>query len=70
MQHAFSAAGCGQSAATAASDDLERQKVVRMSREELLPLLASGAFREVKWTATVALALLRPEAVDASQVSH
>ena len=41
------------------SDDAERQDKVELSQEELLEAVLAGAFAEVKWTATVALSLLR-----------
>lgn len=39
--------------------DLERQDVVRCTEEELLQYVLDGKFGEIKWTATVALSLLR-----------
>jgi len=39
--------------------ELERQDVLRLSRKELFDALMDGKFREIKWTATVALALLQ-----------
>lgn len=39
--------------------ELERQEVVRLSKKEILEALLLGRFREIKWTATVALALLQ-----------
>mgnify|MGYP001221117611 CR=1 FL=1 len=41
------------------SDDWESQQVVTLTRHELLQLVTEQHFGEVKWTATVALALLR-----------
>ena len=41
------------------SDDAERQDKVELSQEELLEAVLAGEFAEVKWTATVALSLLR-----------
>lgn len=41
--------------------ELERQDRIKLSRQELLQALELGRFREIKWTATVALALLREE---------
>ena len=38
--------------------ELERQDMVRLSRTQLVEELLKGRFREIKWTATVALALL------------
>ena len=42
-----------------ASDDAESQQLLHLSEHALLDALISGEFQEVKWTATVALALLR-----------
>jgi ADP-ribose pyrophosphatase YjhB (NUDIX family) len=42
-----------------APGELERQDVIELSREELLEAVLAGKFKEIKWTATVALALLR-----------
>ena len=39
--------------------DYESQSVVRLQRGELEEALLAGRFQEVKWTATIALALLR-----------
>jgi 8-oxo-dGTP pyrophosphatase MutT (NUDIX family) len=36
----------------------EHQEVIELSRDELLDALLKGKFQEIKWTATVALALL------------
>eukprot|EP00980_Cylindrotheca_fusiformis_P031669 scaffold26767_cov117-Cylindrotheca_fusiformis.AAC.4 len=41
--------------------DLERQDLVRHSEKELVELLLQGKFGEIKWTATVALALLNSQ---------
>ena len=41
--------------------ELEPQDRIKLSRSELLKALEAGKFREIKWTATVALALLRDE---------
>jgi ADP-ribose pyrophosphatase YjhB (NUDIX family) len=41
--------------------ELERQDVVLLTRTQLVEALLSGMFKEIKWTATVALALLRTE---------
>jgi ADP-ribose pyrophosphatase len=41
--------------------DLERQDLVRYTEKELVDLLLSGKFGEIKWTATVALALLNSQ---------
>ena len=39
--------------------DLERQDLIKLSGEELIESVLSGRFKEIKWTATVALALLK-----------
>mmetsp|Transcript_45893 Transcript_45893/g.111169 ORF Transcript_45893/g.111169 Transcript_45893/m.111169 type:complete len:310 (-) Transcript_45893:2749-3678(-) len=39
--------------------DLERQDIVKCTQEELLQYVLDGKFGEIKWTATVALSLLR-----------
>jgi 8-oxo-dGTP pyrophosphatase MutT (NUDIX family) len=39
--------------------ELERQDVVLLTRNELVEKLLVGDFQEIKWTATIALALLR-----------
>jgi hypothetical protein len=39
--------------------DLEAQRVHTLTRQELLSALLEGKFKEVKWTATVALAILK-----------
>jgi 8-oxo-dGTP pyrophosphatase MutT (NUDIX family) len=39
--------------------ELERQDVVLLTRDELVEKLLAGDFQEIKWTATIALALLR-----------
>lgn len=44
-----------------AEGELERQDIIRLSRSQLLEALLSGKFREMKWTATVALALLQEQ---------
>ena len=38
--------------------DLEAQHVERLTREQLLDALVASQFVEVKWTATISLALL------------
>ena len=38
--------------------ELEKQHLIRFTKSELLEALLQGKFREIKWTATVALALL------------
>ena len=45
-----------------ATTDLEAQRVVRLSEAELRDAVTSERFREVKWTAAVALALLTLDA--------
>jgi 8-oxo-dGTP pyrophosphatase MutT (NUDIX family) len=42
-----------------APGELERQDLIALTRDELVESVLSGKFREIKWTATVALALLR-----------
>jgi ADP-ribose pyrophosphatase YjhB (NUDIX family) len=44
-----------------AQGELERQDVVRLTRAQLVEALLAGKFREIKWTATVALALLQDQ---------
>ena len=39
--------------------DLERQQIIRLSQNELMEAVLDGKFQEIKWTATIALALLR-----------
>ena len=39
--------------------ELERQDIVKLTREQLLEYLLDGKFQEIKWTATIALALLK-----------
>mmetsp|Transcript_63597 Transcript_63597/g.105754 ORF Transcript_63597/g.105754 Transcript_63597/m.105754 type:complete len:201 (-) Transcript_63597:89-691(-) len=56
--HAFFADDCVPSHQRA-QGDAESQHVVRLSRSGLLSALAEARFQEVKWTATIALALLR-----------
>jgi ADP-ribose pyrophosphatase len=43
----------------ARSDDAEKQQLLQLSENELLEAVLAGQFQEVKWTATVALALLQ-----------
>jgi len=45
-------------AAAVAGADLEAQRPLELTKREILEALRSGRFKEVKWTATVALALL------------
>jgi len=42
-----------------AEGESEKQKCVRLTREELVEALLAGKFQEIKWTATIALALLK-----------
>ena len=60
--HAYFADACVPAERTVARKgargDLERQHVLRLSRSELQEALLAGRFGEVKWTATIALALL------------
>jgi len=56
--HSFLASRCKPSRITVASDDMEKQTRVTVTRQELLKLLLSNQFQEVKWSNTVALALL------------
>ena len=42
-----------------AEGELERQDQVELTKPELIEALLSGQFKEIKWTATVALAILR-----------
>eukprot|EP00934_Nitzschia_sp_Nitz4_P002327 Nitzschia sp. Nitz4//scaffold5_size260463//22619//23551//NITZ4_000941-RA/size260463-processed-gene-0.109-mRNA-1//-1//CDS//3329555217//2327//frame0 len=46
-----------------AQGELERQDVVQLTKEELVKALLGGKFQEIKWTATVALALLQDAGV-------
>ena len=39
--------------------ELERQDIIQLTKDELLQNLLDGRFQEIKWTATIALALLR-----------
>ena len=50
-----------QRSSMVAEGELERQDLVKLSREELREALLSGMFKEIKWTACVALALLQTE---------
>lgn len=45
-------------AAVVGAADLEAQHLLKLSKDQLLEALLEGNFREIKWTATVALALL------------
>jgi ADP-ribose pyrophosphatase len=44
-----------------AQGESERQDIVELSREQLLEALLDGKFEEIKWTATIALALLKTQ---------
>lgn len=55
----FLAEGVHPAAVKVLSDDLESQQWVHLTGEEVLQALLRGEFQEVKWTATVALALLQ-----------
>lgn len=44
-----------------AMGESERQDIVYLSRDELLEALLAGKFQEVKWTATIALAILQTQ---------
>jgi 8-oxo-dGTP pyrophosphatase MutT (NUDIX family) len=44
-----------------ADGELERQDIVRLTRSQLIESVLAGKFKEIKWTATVALALLRTD---------
>jgi ADP-ribose pyrophosphatase YjhB (NUDIX family) len=55
--HCFLARGASRSSRAAASDELEQQLVVRLSRAALLTRYLAADLREIKWTATVGLAL-------------
>ena len=57
----FVARGCVASKKFKASDDLEKQTVVRYSARALRDMLFRGAFKEVKWANTVAMGLLLAE---------
>eukprot|EP00037_Helgoeca_nana_P034421 m.421620 g.421620 ORF g.421620 m.421620 type:complete len:245 (+) comp34423_c0_seq1:302-1036(+) len=58
--HPFVAKQCAPSTKVAVSDDLEGQDRTYLSDAELRARLMDGSFQEIKWTATVALALLLP----------
>ena len=58
----FLARSCFKSDQFKASDDLERQTLVTLTRDELRRLLLKGAFAEVKWANTVALSLVTMDA--------
>ena len=45
-----------------AEGELERQDIVLLTRSQLIESVLQGKFKEIKWTATVALALLKTEA--------
>ena len=56
------------------ASDLEAKAVVRLPREVLAQHVLKGDFKDVKWTATVSLALLRLEyhaaAADVAREGH
>ena len=61
--HAYYAAGARPAAgAGKGHDDAEKQRRVLLDEGEVRAALAKGEFREVKWTATIALALMLPRA--------
>lgn len=65
--HAFFADGCYESAASRLPRaDLEAQARVALPLGELRSALRAGEFQEVKWSATIALALLALDAADAN----
>ena len=74
MPHCRSASTSGQdvdAAAAHATGDAEAQRILRLTQAELTEALMQSRFGEVKWTATVAVALLRlrqqpPRAADGS----
>ena len=43
--------------------ELERQDIIKLTREELIEYLLDGKFQEIKWTATIALALLKTSTI-------
>ena len=47
-----------------ATGESEKQEKVILSREALLEALLGGQFQEVKWTATIALAILKTQQID------
>lgn len=57
----YLASNAHKAAAGAVSDEVERQQLLWMSESELRKAVLDGKFLEVKWSATVALALLRLE---------
>eukprot|EP00960_Hanusia_phi_P046918 758105-Hanusia_phi.AAC.2 len=59
--YAFLGQECHKSSKAAESDDLEAQTPVYLDVKELRNEVVKGSFKEVKWTATIALALLSME---------
>eukprot|EP00730_Choanoeca_flexa_P013532 TRINITY_DN5420_c1_g1_i1.p1 TRINITY_DN5420_c1_g1~~TRINITY_DN5420_c1_g1_i1.p1 ORF type:complete len:236 (+),score=21.77 TRINITY_DN5420_c1_g1_i1:170-877(+) len=53
----FLARKCRRAAKRLASDDLESQKYVKLTKEELRHAMLSHRFKEIKWSGTVAMAL-------------
>lgn len=53
-----------QNAGLFATGESEKQKRMELSREELLEGLLAGKFQEVKWTATIAVALLKMQEIE------
>lgn len=56
--YAFLGQECQKSSKTAESDDLEVQTPTYLDVKELRNEVVKGSFKEVKWTATIGLALL------------
>lgn len=61
---------CRPSKTKKASDDLEKQEVLKMSLDEVRKALMAGEFGEVKWTANIALALLHLESQDKPEAAE
>eukprot|EP00759_Apiculatamorpha_spiralis_P002415 PhF_6_TR10960/c0_g1_i2/m.17677 len=59
--NSFLAVGCKKSVHAAVSDDMEQQERITVSRERLIELVLSNQFHEVKWSNTVALALMKKQ---------
>lgn len=58
VYYPFLARTCRKASRYGRSDDLETQAVLRMPRHELEREVLAGRFRELKWTNTIAMALL------------
>ena len=58
VYYPFLARTCRKATKYGRSDDLEAQAVLRMPRHELEREVLAGRFRELKWTNTIAMALL------------